>query len=56
MRAVDVLASVVDAAFPLLRTDTDFCPSCYLPSTVFPMFPLLDVQVYSNQEQKDDHV
>ena len=54
MRTLD---SIVDAAFPLLRPSIDFCcPGCYPLPPVFPMFPLLDVRLYSNQGQKSDHV
>ena len=56
MRTFDGLASMVDAAFPLLQSDTDFCqPDCYPLPLPFPMLPLLDVRGYRSQEPKDFH-
>ena len=54
MRAFDILAAVVDIAFPLPPTDTDFCCPDY---PLFPMFPLRllpDMINYTRKEVKDN--
>lgn len=52
MRIVSDLLS----ATMLPQPDTDICRlDCYLPYPVFPMFPLLNVRIYSGQGQKGNH-
>ena len=58
MNLIDTLmSSLVDTAFPMPPTDTDFCrPDCYPPIPGFPMRPPLDMRQYSAPNQEDDHV
>ena len=54
MRTFNILAAVVDIAFPLPPTDADFCRPDY---PLFPMFPLRrlpDMACYTRKEGEDD--
>ena len=52
-----IASALVDTAFPMPLTDTDFCrPDCYPPIPEFPMRPPLDMRQYSAPNQENDHV